>query len=92
MQPTTDYDDGDTYAPVTTRFDKDKARRQRMTVATDYKAVFFPDAIPTIKTMLQRKNLVVQFTLYQSGIATISFNLSGLSEKIPPLQKACRWK
>jgi len=92
MQPTTDYDDGEQYAPITIRFDKDKAKQQRMSVATNYKAVFFSEPIPPIKTMLQRKNLVVQFTPYQSGIATISFNLSGLSEKISPLQKACQWK
>lgn len=92
MQPTTDYDDGEHYAPVTVRFDKDQARRQRMSVATDYKAIFFPEPIPTIKTMLQRKILVVQFTQFQGGITTLSFDLAGLYEQIGPLQKACRWK
>ena len=87
MQPTTDYDDGEQYAPITIRFEKDKAKQQRMSVATNYKAVFFSEPIPPIKTMLQRKNLVVQFTPYQSGIATISFNLSGFPRRFHRFRK-----
>lgn len=92
-QPKTEYEDGNEYVEVTLRFDKDRAKKYKMGLDKSRNAVFFREGgMPIIKTALQRNTLVMQLTLYQSGIQTVTFNLQDLTQNIAPLQKACRWK
>jgi type VI secretion system protein VasI len=83
---------GDKYAFVTFRFDNDKARKEKLGVSTDRKALFFSGRhIPTAKKMMKHERLLITFTPSNSVPQTTTFDLKGLSDKIKPLRKACHW-
>ncbi len=48
-------------------------------------------AIPFIKKMFSKDNLVVSYNTY-TGPVEFSFDISGLRERIDPLATACQWK
>ena len=60
--------------------------------STDRTAIFFRESMPIIKIARQRETLIMEVTHTKSSIQTVTFNLQGLTEKIAPLQKACRWE
>jgi type VI secretion system protein VasI len=73
------------------RFDKEKAEGVTMSKSTSGHALFFWDPVGKIKTMLAHEQMLFQFTPYDSSPVLATFTLTGLSESIEPLRKACKW-
>lgn len=76
---------------VTVRYDKEKAREIRMSQSTDNEALFFPNAIGEIKSMMKHKELLFRFTPFNSASSLTTFKIEGLNEAIKPLRAACKW-
>lgn len=76
------------------RLDKDKARTVRGDASTDNKALGLwtgAKAIPVIKQMLGKSEVVVRMTPYSESPFTATFNVAGLEKAIEPLRKECGW-
>ncbi|HET9636712.1 MAG TPA: type VI secretion system-associated protein TagO [Gemmatimonadaceae bacterium] len=77
---------------VTTRVGKGQALAQSWTLSTDNKATFYPsNVVSFVKSLLQVDTLVARTTPYSESPVTAIFVVTGLKEKIEPLQKACNW-
>jgi len=76
---------------ATIRLGNENAYSLSMIESTDKKALFFPRVISNIKKIGGHKEMVFRYTPYNSGKKTITFNISGLMDKIKPLRKACHW-
>ena len=93
MQLDTNYDSNmNRYTILRLRYDDEPAESTRMSLSTDGEAVFFRQAIPTIKKMLQHNKLLVEATPYNRGPQVTTFDLKGLVAVIEPLQSACHWR
>jgi type VI secretion system protein VasI len=82
---------GSSYANVTLRFDDEPAFREKMSLSTDGEAIFFPRPISYIKRMANHDQLLLQFTPSSSSPQIVTFDLTGLSAKLPALRGACHW-
>lgn len=76
---------------VIIRYDANDAQKQRFSLSTDNKALFFSPAISSIKKMLDSKKLVVRYDDYSGTPSTVEFSIGALKEKIKPLRAACHW-
>lgn len=75
-----------------TRFDKEKAKTSTWSISTDNKAIFFRgNDIKYAKKLMQHEQLLTQITPYGESPVMATFDVSGLSEAIKPLRKACHW-
>ncbi|EHI3751001.1 type VI secretion protein [Salmonella enterica] len=75
------------------RIDKQKAVNKTWLISTDTKAVFYNGkVIDFIKRLESGQKLFTQITPYNENPVSTTFNLSGLSEAIKPLQESCGWK
>ncbi|EAQ9981460.1 type VI secretion protein [Salmonella enterica] len=75
------------------RIDKQKAVNKVWSISTDTKAVFYDGkVIDFIKKLESGHKLFTQITPYNESPVSTTFNLSGLSEVIKPLQESCGWK
>lgn len=76
-----------------TRLDKDPATRQWWVISTDYKAAFAPNNdIAFTKQLMAYKRLLAQVTPYGESPVMVTFDLTGLTKAIEPLQSACHWE
>ena len=81
-------------AYVTYRYDKDRAASRNMNMSTDYKAFGLwsgGSSIPFVKRMFAKRRLLIRVTPHGESAVTSEFDISGLSEAIKPLRKACKW-
>ncbi len=78
--------------PVLHRLDKEEAKTARWSVSNDSEAIFKPNPIPFIKTMMQHEKLLVRVASYNGNNLMTEFNITGLSDFIAPLATACNWK
>lgn len=79
---------------VTTRIDKRRARKMRMTGSHDRKALGLwtsGRAVPFVKTMLDGSSLFVRAMPPEEEAVDMEFEIGGLDEAIKPLREACRW-
>ncbi|NCF07994.1 type VI secretion protein [Kosakonia sp. MH5] len=75
------------------RLDKQKAKTQTWDISSDNKAVFYRgNVVEFVKTLAKANGMYTQITPYGESPVSVSFDLSGLSEALKPLQKACSWK
>ncbi|EID0034502.1 hypothetical protein LA064_004677 [Vibrio alginolyticus] len=75
-----------------TRFDKEKAKTSTWSISTDNKAIFVRGSdIKYAKKLMQHEQLLTQITPYSESPVMATFDVSGLSEAIKPLRKACHW-
>jgi len=80
-------------AQVKLRFDKNKAFVQRWNVTTDMKGLMAPgQAIAFAKQIADADTMLFQFTPHNASPATANFTVTGLTEKLPLVAKACNWK
>jgi type VI secretion system protein VasI len=91
MAPNVEYGMHD-QATVTLRFDKAPAVKYVANKSTDGEALFLPNAISLIRTMLKSKRMLFHFTPFNSNPQETEFDLTGLDKTIAPLQEACGWK
>lgn len=82
------YSDG---AEVTARIDKKKAGTRTWNTSTDNEALFHPQPIAFIKSMLNAETLLVRVTPISDDPREVSFYIHGLRNVLPPLKKACHW-
>ena len=78
-------------ATVTLRFDKAAATKQHMAQSTDREALFFSQAVATIKQMTAHSTMLFEFVPFNASPAMTTFNLTGLAEAVKPLREACKW-
>jgi len=78
---------------VRIRFDQQKAETFNFPTSKDGQALFVmnPDPISFIKRILKHQTMLVEFTPYNSGPVTTTFNLTGLDSKIGQLREVCGW-
>ncbi len=77
---------------ITTRVDKDKAQTNWWGISTDRQAAFVPQAIPFLKTLMNKETLLVQVTPYGENTVITTFDIRGLAESATPLTEACNRK
>ena len=82
---------GEDSTNVTVRYDSNKAQKQKFSLSTNNKALFFSPAIANIKKMMKSKNVVIRYHTYSGTPNTVSFKMSDLKNKIKPLRNACHW-
>jgi type VI secretion system protein VasI len=77
---------------MTTRFDDEKATTRTWSISTDHKAVFVSTGdVAFAKKMMNHDKLLAQIIPYGESPVMATFSIHGLSEKIKPLRKACKW-
>ncbi len=78
---------------VRIRFAQQKAETFHFPTSTDGQALFvmYPDPISFIKRILKHQTMMVEFTPFNRGPVTTTFNLSGLDSKIGQLREVCGW-
>jgi len=76
---------------VTTRVDKEKAKKERWGASSDHNAIFARNNISFIKNMLNKDKLLIQLTPYGANTVMAEFDISGIENAIKPLRKACGW-
>lgn len=75
------------------RLDKQKAVERTWSISTDTKAVFYSGKnIDFIKTLSKAEKMFARITPYNESSVSVTFDLTGLSDAVKPLQKACGWK
>jgi type VI secretion system protein VasI len=79
-------------ASVTTRVGKAQADKRSWQLSTDKTATFYPSgAVSFIKSLMRVDTLVASTTPYNESPVTAIFVVTGLTENIGPLQRACGW-
>lgn len=78
---------------VTTRIGTDPAQKFSWGISTDYKSTFYSGSpISFIKALMKADKLIAQLTPYGESPVIATFDISGLTEAIKPLQSNCGWK
>jgi hypothetical protein len=77
---------------VRVKFDESSPMRQTWGKSTDDKALFAPDAITFARTLTKTKTFLLEFTPFQEGTRTISFDVTKLDEKLGKVSDACNWE
>ncbi len=73
------------------RADKDPIITIRGSKSTDGEALFLPDAIPTLKKLFGKRELLVRFTPFNSSPQETSFLIEGLETAVGSLRETCGW-
>jgi len=76
---------------ITIRYDAEEAKKLKLLLSTNNKALFFSPAISNIKKMVQSKTVVIRYKTYSNTTNTVSFKIEDLKKKIELLSTACNW-
>jgi hypothetical protein len=76
---------------VRIKFDQGQPLRQSWSKSTDYTALFAPDAISFARELADAKTFMIEFTPFQEGERSISFDVLNLGPKLKPISDACNW-
>ena len=76
---------------VHVRYDKADAIELQMGQSDDSKGLFFPAPVSHIKQMVKHRRMLFQSASFDLSAATTIFEISGLSNALKPLRKACGW-
>lgn len=75
------------------RLDKQKAITKKWNISSDAKSVLYRgDVIEFVKALTKANVMFTQITPFNENPVSATFEVSGLSEALKPLQKACGWK
>lgn len=87
------------YIHATLRLDSEQAFTQTFGKSTDGQAIFF--SFPSgdnegkllwfLRRLVDHKQMMLRFTPFNSSPTITTFDLSGLTEALKPLQNACGW-
>jgi type VI secretion system protein VasI len=78
---------------VTTRLGKKEAQTRTWQLSSDNTATFYPgNTVQFIKALVSADTLVAKTTPYNESPVTAVFAVTGLADKLTPLQTACGWK
>lgn len=78
-------------ADVRIRFDQSQPVRQSWTRSTDDKALFAPDSVSFARELAKAKTFMIEYTPFESGERTITFDVSKLESSLPRISEACDW-
>ncbi len=76
---------------VRIKFDQGAPMHQSWTRSTDYKALFAPDAVSFARQLSKAKMFMFEYTPFQEGARSISFDVSDLGPKLQRISDACNW-
>lgn len=82
------------YGKITYRLDSDKPITKSFNVSTDNKALGLwngASSVPFLKSLSNRKQLVVRMTPYNESAITVTFDIRGFDEAVKPIRTACKW-
>jgi hypothetical protein len=74
------------------KFDEAAPMRQTWGKSTDDKALFAPDAITFARQLTRTKTFLLEFTPFQEGTRTITFDVTRLDEKLKKISDTCNWE
>jgi hypothetical protein len=77
---------------VTTRFDGGPPAASYWSESTDHEAVFSPNPIALARKLSKTKLWLVEFTPFETGPVTTSFQTEGLAAILDQVASACKWK
>ena len=77
---------------IRVKFDESSPLHETWEKSTDDKALFAPDAITFARQLAKTKTLLLEFTPFQEGARTISFDVTKLDEKLGKVSDACNWE
>ena len=89
MSPAVEY--GHMGATLEIRVDREPVRSVRTSKSTDGEALFFPDPVPTVKSLFGKRELLVRFTPFNSNPQETSFSIADLETAAAPLRETCGW-
>jgi hypothetical protein len=73
------------------KFDGSAPVRQSWGKSTDGQALFVPDAITFARQLTTAKTFLLEFTPFQEGTRTVSFDVTKLDDKLRKVSDACNW-
>jgi hypothetical protein len=76
---------------VRVKFDQSSPSRQTWGKSTDDKALFVPDAITFARELTNAKVFLLEFTPFQEGSRTVSFDVTNLGPRLKKISDACDW-
>ena len=76
---------------VRIKFDASTPIRQTWGKSTDDKALFPPDAITFARQLTKTRVFLLEFTPFQEGTRTVSFDVTNLDAKLKKISDACNW-
>ncbi|MCE6949892.1 type VI secretion protein [Cereibacter sphaeroides] len=82
------------FGEVEYRVDDRKMRMASMDASTSNEALGFfrgAEAIPFIKDLLGGKQSLVRATPFEERVGLVTFDITGIDERIKPLRKICGW-
>jgi type VI secretion system protein VasI len=82
------------YGEVTYRIDDEEARDEAFEASTDNSALGLWSggrAIPFLKDLLDKDQIIVRFTPFNMSPVEATFNIRGIADAIKPLREACSW-
>jgi type VI secretion system protein VasI len=82
------------YGDITYRLDNDKARTVGGDASTDSRALGLwsgGKAIPMIKQMYGKNQMIVRMMPYSQSAFTATFDITGVEDAVQPLRAACGW-
>lgn len=88
------YIDADTVVDnggVRIRFDQSAPVQQGWERSTDYRGLFAPDAVTFARELAKAKTFMIEFTPFQEGTRTVTFDVSELESKLQKISEACDW-
>ena len=82
------------WGTVTTRIDKEKARKIQMNRSTDYRALGLSagKAIPFLKSLVGKKRLLIAAIPFNGAEVRAVFELDGFDQALERVKAACHWK
>lgn len=78
-------------ATVRVKFDDGTPTRQNWSRSTDHTALFAPNAMAFARRLVKHQKFLVEFSPYDKGPQILKFDLTGLPDKLPAVEKACNW-
>jgi len=79
-------------ATVRLRLDDQKPFVQRWSESTDNKALFAPNGAASATQLTKAERLLFEFTPFQSGATTVTFDVRGLDKLLDKVTGACKGK
>lgn len=76
---------------VRIRFDDSSPVRQSWGKSTDNKALFAPDAVTFARDLTKAQKFFFEFTPFEERERTVSFEVSGLADKLRKIAETCDW-
>jgi hypothetical protein len=76
---------------VRVKFDDSSASREAWIESSDHQGLFCPDAITFARRLAKSKSFSIEFKPFERVPKTLSFNVSGLEDRLNKIASACDW-